>query len=706
MQELAIYNALRAPLAQLPTISAKLAEALTKELGLHTLLDLLQFYPYRYEDRSKIYQIRELKKGELQSSVQLKGVLRDLQQVGTGRNRRLTATFHDATGSISLVWFRSITQMQRLYIPGKEYILFGKPTLFNNTLTISHPELEDEQKRGIYQQGLVPIYTSSEKARRKGITNKRLRQMIYQSLELVYHHLPDHLPEEILREGRFMPYKEALKEVHFPSDKSRLEEARKRLKSEELLAIQLKIQQLKVQRMQSYVGYRFETVGPLFNKLYKELLPFDLTTAQKRVLREIRSDCNTGIQMNRLIQGDVGSGKTIVALFAMLLAIDNGYQASMMAPTEILARQHYASLKDFTDKLGLRMEVLTGSSRARERRVILEDLAKGEIDILIGTHALIEDAVQFKNIGIAIIDEQHRFGVDQRARLWGKSMQAPPHILIMSATPIPRTLAMTLYGDLDVSIIDELPPGRKPIQTIHQPENRMFEVFQFLRSEIARGRQAYVVFPMIEENEKAGYMALESGYERYREALPELKIGFVHGKLKAQEKEEVMQAFALGELDILLSTTVIEVGVNVPNASVMVIESANLFGLSQLHQLRGRVGRGAEQSYCLLVTPTKLGEYAMQRISTMVNTNDGFEIAEVDMALRGFGELAGTRQSGQQLSLKIASLSQDSLLVQYTRYLAEKILSEDPKLESSKYSSLKLYLELLSESSTDYSAIS
>lgn len=692
-------------LALLPEIGPKRAQVLAQELGLQTFGDLLHYYPYKYIDRSRIYTVRELT-GDA-TYVQLRGYIRDFRLEGSGRKLRLSATFVDKTGALELLWFHKAQTIERLYQLGREYIIFGKPSIYKGRFSIVHPEIDTIEKLEGIAGGLSPLYSLSEKLKRSGITNRMMRTLIQRLFtQLDYRELYESLPPALFAQSQLMHYSEALRQIHFPSSTAYLEEARRRLKVEELLLIQLRLQHLRLVRRASYQGILFETIGSYFNELYTKHLPFDLTGAQKRVLREIRADVGSGLQMNRLVQGDVGSGKTLVALFAMLMAVDNGYQACLMAPTEILARQHQANLQELLTPLGLKVTLLVGSTAKRERRQILPALADGSLRILVGTHALLEENVQFANLALAVIDEQHRFGVAQRSRLWNKTSTLLPHILIMTATPIPRTLAMTLYGDLDISIIDELPPGRKPITTYHHPEERMYEVYDFLRKEILLGHQAYVVFPMIEERETEDLRDLESGLERYRAAFPEYRIAYVHGKMKSKEKDEHMQEFVAGRAHILLATTVIEVGVNVPNASVMIIEGANRFGLSQLHQLRGRVGRGAEQSYCILVTNQGIGLEARRRIDIMCETSDGFVIAEEDMRLRGFGELDGTRQSGRELTLKITNPARDGALIQYCRQIAETILESDPQLELPEHTPLKRRLQESAYSVTNWGAIS
>lgn len=694
---------LSTPLTHLPGVGSKRAVLLAKSLELSTYMDLLHYFPYKYIDRSRIYTIRELR-SEM-PYVQLRGYIREWRTEGVGRKQRLVGIFVDATGMLELIWFRGQNNIPKYYQLGQEYIVFGKPTYFNGVYQISHPEIDDTSKVEQIASGMMPIYATTEQLKSSGLSNRQMRQMMYSLLMVVAPSLGETLPPQVYTRSGLMGYAEAIKQIHFPSSAERLEEARRRLKFEELLYIQLKLCSLKLERRSTYKGFIFDRVGSYFNTLYYKGLSFDLTSAQKRVLREIRTDLGSGVQMNRLVQGDVGSGKTLVALFAMLLALDNGMQACMMAPTEILARQHHASISRLLRPLGIEVGLMTGSTTKRDRAQLLPRLELGVLKIVVGTHALIEEGVQFKCLGLAVIDEQHRFGVQQRARLWTKNEGLLPHILIMSATPIPRTLAMTLYGDLDISVIDELPPGRQPIHTIHQTDQEMYKVYNFLRQQIAIGRQVYVVFPKIEENDQDDLQAVEAGLKRYMEIFPALRVTMVHGKMKPKDKDACMQVFAEGQADILLATTVIEVGVNVPNASVMVIEGANRFGLSQLHQLRGRVGRGSEQSYCILVTPMQIGAEAKRRMDIMVETTDGFVIAEEDMRLRGFGELEGTRQSGQQMSLRIANPARDGALVQYSRQIAEVILTDDPNLEQPHNQMLRHHIELVF-SSGQWSSIS
>ena len=629
------------------------AEALKKELGIHTLGDLLSHYPFRHEDRSQVYRINSLQGDDVW--VQLQGSIRPIGMTGQGNGRRYVAMLHDGSGEIELVWFKGIVYVDRMLKPGTTYRVYGKISNFKGKLSIAHPELDALLPDApIKPLSLVPVYPLTEGMRRKKLENKFLVTAAQNAVNSSLYDIPENLPQAILAKYKFISRKDAVKELHFPQNLARLEEAKRRLKFEELFYLQLRHLMLKGFRNRTYKGLVFDKVGTYFHDFYDNHLPFELTGAQKRVLKEIRNDFKTGQQCNRLIQGDVGSGKTMVAMLSMLIAIDNGFQACMMAPTEILANQHYDGLRDWVETLGLRMELLTGSTTKKKREQLLIDLAEGNIHILVGTHALIEQDVQYKQLGLVVIDEQHRFGVAQRAKLWKKG-HVLPHILVMTATPIPRTLAMTVYGDLDVSVIDEMPAGRKPIVTVHRQESMRPAIMEFLKNEIAKGRQIYYVFPLIEDSEKLDLNSLMSGYDMVSTYLPppQFKYSIVHGKLKAAEKDAAMNLFKNHQTDILIATTVIEVGVNVPNASVMVIENAERFGLAQLHQLRGRVGRGNEQSYCVLITKPGLGENGYKRISTMVNTNDGFEIAKVDLELRGPGELDGTKQSGV-LELKLA----------------------------------------------------
>lgn len=655
------------------------AEALKKELGIHTLGDLLSHYPFRHEDRSQVYRINSLQGDDVW--VQLQGSIRAIGMTGQGNGRRYVAMLQDGSGEIELVWFKGIVYVDRMLKPGTTYRVYGKINNFKGKLSIAHPELDALLSDApIKPLSLVPVYPLTEGMRRKKLENKFLVTAAQNAVNSSLYDIPENLPQAILAKYKFISRKDAVKELHFPQNLARLEEAKRRLKFEELFYLQLRHLLLKGFRNRTYKGLVFDKVGTYFHDFYDNHLPFELTGAQKRVLKEIRNDFKTGQQCNRLIQGDVGSGKTMVAMLSMLIAIDNGFQACMMAPTEILANQHYDGLRDWVETLGLRMELLTGSTTKKKREQLLIDLAEGNIHILVGTHALIEQDVQYKQLGLVVIDEQHRFGVAQRAKLWKKG-HVLPHILVMTATPIPRTLAMTVYGDLDVSVIDEMPAGRKPIVTVHRQESMRPAIMEFLKNEIAKGRQIYYVFPLIEDSEKLDLNSLMSGYDMVSTYLPppQFKYSIVHGKLKAAEKDAAMNLFKNHQTDILIATTVIEVGVNVPNASVMVIENAERFGLAQLHQLRGRVGRGNEQSYCVLITKPGLGENGYKRISTMVNTNDGFEIAKVDMELRGPGELDGTKQSGV-LELKLADIRYDESTLIASRVEAQQWLENDELL--------------------------
>ena len=655
------------------------AEALKKELGIHTLGDLLSHYPFRHEDRSQVYRINSLQGDDVW--VQLQGSIRPIGMTGQGNGRRYVAMLHDGSGEIELVWFKGIVYVDRMLKPGTTYRVYGKINNFKGKMSIAHPELDALLPDApIKPLSLVPVYPLTEGMRRKKLENKFLVTAAQNAVNSSLYDIPENLPQAILAKYKFISRKDAVKELHFPQNLARLEEAKRRLKFEELFYLQLRHLMLKGFRNRTYNGLVFDKVGNYFHDFYDNHLPFELTGAQKRVLKEIRNDFKTGQQCNRLIQGDVGSGKTMVAMLSMLIAIDNGFQACMMAPTEILANQHYDGLRDWVETLGLRMELLTGSTTKKKREQLLIDLAEGNIHILVGTHALIEQDVQYKQLGLVVIDEQHRFGVAQRAKLWKKG-HVLPHILVMTATPIPRTLAMTVYGDLDVSVIDEMPAGRKPIVTVHRQESMRPAIMEFLKNEIAKGRQIYYVFPLIEDSEKLDLNSLMSGYDMVSTYLPppQFKYSIVHGKLKAAEKDAAMNLFKNHQTDILIATTVIEVGVNVPNASVMVIENAERFGLAQLHQLRGRVGRGNEQSYCVLITKPGLGENGYKRISTMVNTNDGFEIAKVDLELRGPGELDGTKQSGV-LELKLADIRYDESTLIASRVEAQQWLENDELL--------------------------
>lgn len=684
---------LDSPIEYLKGVGPAKGDLLRKELGIHTLWDLLLQYPYRYVDRTQFHRIADLNFDS--GLVQLKGVLRRLQQMGEGRKKRLVGQFRDESGAIELVWFTGINWIEKMLEVGTEYVVFGKVNAFREQLNIAHPEIEVATPDNLQKAATFsPVYASTEKLNAKGLDIKARRRLMTTLLEKIApEDIPENLPEDIVQQFHFPTRFEAMQRIHFPQSEEELTGARNRLKFEELFFLQLRLLQIKRRRKEEVRGFVFDKIGDYFNDFYNNRLPFELTDAQKRVIKEIRRDLGTGIQMNRLLQGDVGSGKTIVALMCMFIAIDNGFQTCLMAPTEILAQQHFQSISAYVQDMGLGVGFLSGTVKGKKRDALLEQLAAGEIHILIGTHALIEDNVVFKNLGLAITDEQHRFGVAQRARLWNKSKPFPPHVLVMTATPIPRTLAMTLYGDLDISVIDELPPGRKAIETIHRTEHHRLRVIGFMREEIAKGRQVYVVYPLIEESEKLDLKNLLEGYEALQREFPqpEYQISIVHGKMKAADKDFEMQRFVKAETQIMVATTVIEVGVNVPNASVMVIENTERFGLSQLHQLRGRVGRGAEQSYCLLMSSYQLSADSRERIQTMVRTNNGFEIAEADLRLRGPGDIEGTQQSGI-LNLRIADLAKDGKILQTAREMATRILDKDPQLQLQEHATMKAFL--------------
>ncbi len=681
------------PIEYLKGVGPQRGELLKKELGIYTYAHLLEHYPFRYIDRTRFYKIKQLH-AEL-PHVQVLARVLSKTIVGEKRSKRLVVELKDDTGTMELVWFQSIKWFEKMIQVGSVYILFGKPSAFNGRISMSHPEIEAYNPQAKKQGNLrlQPVYPSTEKLKLANLDSKGIQRLQVAALETCLKEIDETLPEYVLKKHQLIPKKAALLNIHFPTDTDLLTAAQKRIKFDELFFIQLKILKNKLLRNRKFKGVVFGEVGEKFNTFYTEKLPFALTGAQKRVLKEIRLDTQNGVQMNRLLQGDVGSGKTVVALMTMLLAIDNGYQTCLMAPTEILARQHHASLKELAGEGLVTIELLTGSVKAKQRKSIHEGLENGQIDILIGTHALIEDAVQFQKLGLVVIDEQHRFGVEQRAKLWKKSV-VPPHVLVMTATPIPRTLAMTLYGDLDVSIINELPLGRKPIETRHFYESQRLRMFGFMRDEIAKGRQIYVVYPLIKESEKLDLLHLEAGIEAISQEfpLPQYRISMVHGKLSAADKEFEMQRFVKGETQIMVATTVIEVGVNVPNASVMIIENAERFGLSQLHQLRGRVGRGAEQSYCILMSGNKLSNDAKLRLETMVRTTDGFEISEIDLQLRGPGDLEGTQQSGV-LDLKLANITEDQNLLQEARQSVIELYDTDPDLQKPENHLLRHYLE-------------
>ncbi|GHE46616.1 ATP-dependent DNA helicase RecG [Sphingobacterium griseoflavum] len=680
------------PIAYLKGVGPQKADVLKLELQLFTIGDLLQHYPFRYIDRTKFHKIKEVHADMV--GAQIIGRLISLQEMGEKRGKRLVAQFRDDTASMELVWFQSIPWLKKSLKVGSAYIAYGKPTAFNGQVSITHPEMElfDNKEKKIGNLTMQPVYSSTDKLKKFNLDSKGIQKLQQTALETILRSLQEPLPEYLLEKHKLIGYQQALLSIHFPQTVHDLNAAIRRLKFEELFFIQLRLLRNKQLNMQKYRGHRFDQVGDSFNTFFNERLPFPLTGAQKRVIKEIRVDTNTGAQMNRLVQGDVGSGKTVVALMSMLLAIDNGYQACMMAPTEILAQQHFAGISSLLGEDICTVKLLTGSTSTKERRIIHQQLEEGTLDILIGTHALIEDKVKFKNIGFVVIDEQHRFGVEQRAKLWRKN-SIPPHMLVMTATPIPRTLAMTMYGDLDISVIDELPAGRKPIKTVHFFENQRLRVFGFMRDEINKGRQVYVVYPLIKESEKMDLLYLEAGLENLQREfpLPQFKISIVHGKMPVKDKDFEMQRFVKGETQIMVATTVIEVGVNVPNASVMIIENSERFGLSQLHQLRGRVGRGAEQSFCILMSGNKLSKEGRTRLETMVRTSDGFEIAEVDLQLRGPGDLSGTQQSGV-LEMKIANLSSDQGILSEARNSVIAIFHDDPALAQEKNSKLSAYL--------------
>jgi ATP-dependent DNA helicase RecG len=677
-------NFLETPIEYLKGIGPQRAEVLKAELGFYTFRDLLTHYPFRYVDRTKTQSIKEVR--EELAYVQLRGVIESLSVVGEKRAQRLVAIFRDNTGTIELVWFQGHKWMADKLKTQTEYIVFGKPSRFGNRYNIAHPEIELANAENLaMKSAFQAVYSSTEKLKTKSLDSEGLRKLIKQLVtQMPADTIDESLSAEVLQDYKLISKNEAIKQIHFPENNAQLQKAQYRLKFEELFFVQLKLLRLHHQNVKTVPGAVFSKVGENFNKFYNEHLPFQLTNAQKRVVKEIRTDMGSGHQMNRLLQGDVGSGKTLVALLSMLLALDNNYQACLMAPTEILANQHFVTISELLFPIGIKVALLTGSSTQKERKNLLAGLHSGDIKILIGTHALIEDPVQFSNLGLVVIDEQHRFGVAQRAKLRDKGKVAP-HILIMTATPIPRTLAMTFYGDLDTSVIDEMPPGRKPIKTVHYMEPQRLRVIGFMKEQIALGRQVYVVYPLIKESEKLDFQNLQSGYDNIVKEFPQpqYQVSIVHGKLKSDQKDFEMQRFVKGETQIMVATTVIEVGVNVPNASVMVIESAERFGLSQLHQLRGRVGRGADQSYCILMTSYKLGADSRLRMETMVRTNDGFEISEVDLKLRGPGDIEGTQQSGV-LDLKIADLVHDGQILQMARVAAQTVLNEDPELKSEK----------------------
>lgn len=687
----------------LPGVGPQRAAVLNKELSIYSLHDLLYYFPYKYVDRSRLYHVVDID-GNM-PYIQLKGEILSFETFGEGRQRRLVAHFSDGTGVIDLVWFQGIKYLLTRYKLHTEYIVFGKPTIFNGRINVAHPDIDPVNELVLTNMGMQPYYNTTERMKKGGLNSHAIEKLTKNLLAFLKEPVPETLPQWLVEKHHLMSLDEALRNIHYPVNPDLLRKAQYRLKFEELFYVQLNILRYSKDRQRKYRGFVFERVGEIFNTFYSKNLPFPLTNAQKRVIKEIRKDMGSGRQMNRLLQGDVGSGKTLVALMCILIALDNKFQACLMAPTEILATQHYETIKAFLKDLPVRVELLTGSVKGKKREEILAGLTLGKVDLLIGTHAVLEDTVTFASLGMVIIDEQHRFGVAQRAKMWSKNV-CPPHVLVMTATPIPRTLAMTMYGDLDVSVIDELPPGRKPIQTIHQFDNRRASMYDFIRKQIEAGRQIYIVYPLIQESEKMDIKNLEDGYEHICEEFPQYKVSKVHGKMKPAEKDAEMQRFISGETKIMVATTVIEVGVNVPNASVMVIENAERFGLSQLHQLRGRVGRGADQSYCILVTGYKLTEETRKRLEIMVRSNDGFEIAEADLKLRGPGDLEGTQQSGIAFDLKIANLARDGQLLQLVRDVAQAIVNDDPEEKRPENAILWNQLRALRKTNVNWAAIS
>ena len=695
---------LETEITYLPGVGPKRAKVLGEELGVKTFADLLANFPYKYIDRSKLYSIEEV--NTEMPFVQIRGRILSFETFDMGpRRERVVAHFTDGRNLMDLTWFNGGKYARTHYKIGTQYIVFGKPTLFNGRINVVHPDIDPAEEMQLSGMGMQPYYSLTEKMKKAGFTLRSMERLMRNLMDMIKDPLPETLPDEQVSRLHLASRDEALRNIHFPESAKALERARVRLKFEELFYVQLNIVRYASDNRRKYRGYVFPRIGNVFNSFYHDNLPFPLTEAQKRVIREIWNDMRSGRQMNRLLQGDVGSGKTLVALMSMLIALDNGYQACIMAPTEILAEQHLNTINDFLKGMDVRVELLTGIVKGKRRNTILEDLAAGRVDILVGTHAVIEDTVRFARLGMVVVDEQHRFGVAQRAKLWSKS-DNPPHVLVMTATPIPRTLAMTLYGDLDVSVIDELPPGRKPIQTQHVHDAQLPQLYESIRRQIRLGRQAYIVFPLIEESEHIDLKNLEDGYETLRQIFPEFKMSKVHGKIKPKEKEEEMQRFASGETQILVATTVIEVGVNVPNASVMVILDAQRFGLSQLHQLRGRVGRGADQSYCILVTTYQLSADTRKRIDIMCETNDGFRIAEADLKLRGPGDLEGTQQSGMAFDLKIADIARDGQLVQMARDEAQAIITSDPLMQNPDNAIFVRRLYELRKTNVNWSAIS
>ncbi len=699
------YELLRQDIQYLPGVGPNRKKMLNEELGITTYGDLLQYFPYKHIDRSRLYSIRELT-GDM-PFVQVKGHILSFETFKqSARKKRVVAHFTDGSGKVmDLTWFNYADSAIKKYQVGTEYVVFGRPQVFNGRIQVVHPDMDEADKLELSAMNMLPYYHTTEKMKKAGLNSRTIERLTKSLLDVLKTPLPETLPSFITEKLHLMPRDEALRKIHYPQNAGELERARVRLKFEELFYVQLNILRYTSDRRRKYRGYVFSKVGDIFNGFYHNHLPFQLTEAQKRVIREIRKDMGSGRQMNRLLQGDVGSGKTLVALMSMLIAIDNGYQACIMAPTEILAEQHLQTIMEFLQGMDVRVALLTGIVKGKRRQEVLDGLLDGTVHILVGTHAVIEDTVQFAHLGMVVVDEQHRFGVAQRAKLWNKS-QNPPHVLVMTATPIPRTLAMTLYGDLDVSVIDELPPGRKPVVTQHVFDRSLPTLYDGIRKQIRQGRQVYIVFPLIEESEKIDLKNLEDGFEVLRQVFPEFRLSKVHGKMKPADKEAEMQRFVSGETQILVATTVIEVGVNVPNASVMVILEAQRFGLSQLHQLRGRVGRGADQSYCILVTGYQLAEDTRKRIDIMCETNDGFRIAEADLKLRGPGDLEGTQQSGMAFDLKIADIARDGQLVQMARDEAQLIIDDDPTCENPRYGLLWNRLKQLRKSNINWGVIS
>ena len=700
-----MIDILQQDIQYLPGVGPNRKKMLSQELGIETFGDLLQYYPYKHVDRSRLYDIGELN-GDM-PFVQVKGHILSFETFKmSARKERVVAHFTDGTGKVmDLTWFNGGKYAKQSYKIGTEYVIFGRPNVFNGRINVTHPDIDAADKLELSTMGMQPYYNTTEKMKKSGLNSRAIERLTKSLIDIIKDPIAETIPDFITSRLHLMSRDEALRKIHYPLDAKELEKARTRLKFEELFYVQLNILRYASDHRRKYRGYVFSHVGDYFNTFFHQYLPFSLTEAQKRVIREIRKDTGSGKQMNRLLQGDVGSGKTLVALMSMLIALDNGYQACIMAPTEILAEQHLQTIQGFLNGMNIRVELLTGIVKGKKRQAVLDGLLDGSVQILVGTHAVIEDTVQFANLGMVVVDEQHRFGVAQRAKLWTKNTN-PPHVLVMTATPIPRTLAMTLYGDLDVSVIDELPPGRKPVVTTHVFDRSMPSLYDGLRKQIQQGRQVYIVFPLIEESEKIDLKNLEDGFEVLRQVFPEFRLSKVHGKMKPKDKEEEMQRFVKGETQMLVATTVIEVGVNVPNASVMVILEAQRFGLSQLHQLRGRVGRGADQSYCILVTNHQMSEDTRKRIDIMCETNDGFRIAEADLKLRGPGDLEGTQQSGMAFDLRIADIARDGQLVQLARDEAQAIINEDPECHSDKYSMLWNRLRQLRKTNVNWAAIS